>query len=105
MQTPSIILKLTLMLGLSALLASCKQDLEPLVIPETYDGSGFAANAATELAVQAQLSDLASGMKVGRDISNTVDAATLTSLYEAGSPSLSAIATDYYGGLVEEWLP
>jgi len=105
MQTPSIIQKAVLLLSVLALLTSCKQETEPLVIPDSYDGSGFAANAATELAVRSQLSALSSGMKVGRDAANTVDAATLESLFEAGSPSLSTVATDYYGGLVEGWLP
>lgn len=90
---------------LLALLAGCEQDPEPLMVPDQYDGSNFAANAATELAVLEQLSTLTGTIKAGRDASVTVSATQATVEFNAGNPSLATLATPYYSGLVSGWLP
>jgi hypothetical protein len=94
----------------SLLMVACKkeEDMEdetptPLEIPSSYDGSAFAANAATELAVTGQLSTLTAAIKEGRDAANPVSASNLSSLYSAGSPSVSDVSTNYYQSLVEGW--
>jgi len=97
---------LLLMLA-SLMMVACKKEEEemptPLEIPSSYDGSAFAANAATELTVTSQLSALTAAVKAGRDAANTVSASNLSSLYTAGSPSVSDISTSYYQSLVEGW--
>jgi hypothetical protein len=77
----------------------------PLEIPDTYDGSAFASNAATELTVTSQLSSLTSAIKEGRDPANTVAADDLNTLFTTGTPSLADVTTDYYQTLVEGWFP
>ncbi len=69
-----------------------------LIVPSTYDGANFEANAAVENAVRTQLADLTSAAKAGRSAGTTVDFNTLTQLYQQGSPSLEAITTTYYAG-------
>jgi hypothetical protein len=100
-------LYLTLMACLAALLlVACKnegEDPEPLVIPDRYDGSAFATNAATEIDVVDRLGDLASEMQAGRDAANTVNAAGLQLAYDLNTPSLSSLTTSYYRRLVEAW--
>lgn len=86
------------------LVASCKKKQEPrpaLVIPETYDGTNFATNAATQRNVLAQLSALTAEAQKGRNAANTVTKTALDNLFNTGSPSLANIVTAYFKGRLE----
>lgn len=81
--------------------SSCDKD-EPenrpdLVIPTVYDGTNFTTNAATELAVRAQLAALTKEMQKGRTPGTILDFGVLNGLYTAGSPSLQAVVSTFYG--------
>lgn len=96
----SLIVLSALLLAVSA----CKQDLAPLVIPDSYDGSSFQANAATEIQVADQLGILSSALKAGRDSATTLSSTDLLLDYSTGNPSLASLTTPYYKSLVEAWL-
>ena len=78
-------------------------DKPELSIPDTYDGGSFAANAATELALLNQLETLVSAMKEGRDPAVSLSADELSSLYQAGTPSLRDYTNTYYQALIDDW--
>jgi hypothetical protein len=84
-------------------LSSCTKD-DPKValeIPAAYDGSAFAANAATQTALINQLSALTAEAQKGRTAANTVSRQALEGLFTAGNPSLSAEITAYFKGKLE----
>jgi len=97
-------MKKIIILGISTLFLfnACKKDEEDdntkpaLQIPASYDGSTFAANTATQTAVLNQLSALATESQRGRDAANTVERSELEQLFNAGSPSLSDVITNYF---------
>lgn len=80
---------------------SCEPDKQPLDIPTTYDGAAFSTNAATQLAVLTRFSALVSETQKGRTVGTVVSYNTLTSLYNAGAPSLKSITTPYFAGRVD----
>lgn len=66
-------------------------------ISATYEGAGFAANAAGELALRSQLAALNGAMRAAEtDLAVTPTAAELQALYEAGDVSLRDVTTAYY---------
>lgn len=84
-------------------LSSCTKD-DPkaaLEIPAAYDGSAFAANAATQTALLNQLSALTAEAQKGRNAANTVSRQALEGLFTVGNPSLSAEITAYFKGKLE----
>jgi len=86
-------------LMMAGAIVSCKKDdgdRPDLVIPEVYDGTAFTTNAATELLVRKQLTDISKEAQRGRVNGTTLEYATLTALLNAGSPSLKAVGTNYY---------
>lgn len=91
----------------AATLSACNGDdenendvREPLAIPAAYDGTTFEANTTTEMAVLGQLADLTSKAKEGRVNGTSVAYEELDALYLAGNPSLAAVSTGYYEGLM-----
>lgn len=86
-------------------LAGCKLGTDPLAIPDEYDGSSFAVNAATELEVVNQLGQMATYLEEGRDPGFPLSSTTLTIDFSNGSPSLSSLSSTYYRGLIEQWIP
>jgi hypothetical protein len=92
----SRILIVSIFLLSSAFFQSCSDENSSLKIPESYKATFFETNASIELAVLNQLAALTTEMQSGRSISNTVDKATLTNLYEEGSVTISSLSTDYY---------
>lgn len=83
-------------------LTACgEKDKAPLEIPAAYDGSAFAANTTTEDAVRGRLEALVAEAKKGRTAGTVVDYATLTQLFNAGSPSVNNITTSYYTGRLD----
>lgn len=89
----------------SLIFFSCKKDETPdraaLVIPSTYDGTNFEANAATELAVRSQLANLTKEAQKGRVNGVTVNYVDLQNLYNIGSPSLKTVSTNYYSQFLD----
>lgn len=66
------------------MLVACGTDpADPLNVPDTYDASAFASNAAAEIKLRDDLSALVSLMKTGRTQGTTVDASQLTALAAA----------------------
>src|SRR5690606_6675852 len=76
--------------------SACKKEKKDLVIPDNYDGAAYTANITQEYEIRAQLKALADEMKKGRTNGVTVDAATLATLYNAGTQSLSSITVSQY---------
>ncbi len=97
-----------MMLALAAatFVFSCddNNEKEPLDIPAEYDGTNFEANTSIELQVREQLTAFVNKAKEGRTPGTSVDAAELSALYSAGSPSLQSITTNYYQELVDGWI-
>ncbi|WP_291728581.1 DUF4856 domain-containing protein [Bernardetia sp.] len=94
-------------LGLSAALFSCKEDdgdktFPELEVPTTYTSTSYESNASAELAVRSNLSALSSTMQAGRS-GATVTETSLTTAFEAGSPSLKDITTSYYTERMPNW--
>lgn len=95
---------LSMMAVVTALfLSSCQEssELDPLVIPESYDGAAFSTNSTTELAVVAKLKALRDEAFKGRTNGTAVSATTLNSLYTTGTPSLKTLNTTYYNSKIE----
>ncbi|AKT39421.1 hypothetical protein [Chondromyces crocatus] len=70
--------------------------------PETYDGTNFATNAATELALRNQLNALNGLMRNAEtDLTVTPTSDELVALFDAGTPSLRDATTTYYQGEIE----
>ncbi|GAB4493795.1 MAG: hypothetical protein OHK0019_18550 [Saprospiraceae bacterium] len=105
-------MKLTLpliaILFFAAIFSACDdKDKAPLDIPATYDASSFTANVTTQEAIRNQLEALVNEAKKGRTAGTILDYATLSSLYNAGNPSLKTISTTYYAGRLDgagNWL-
>lgn len=79
----------------------------PLTIPSAFDGTSFSANTATQDAIRSQLEALVTEAKKGRSSGFVLDYATLTQLFNTGSPSLKSITTTYYAGRLDgtgNWL-
>lgn len=81
------------------------------VIPPDYDGSGFEANAAAELSLRSALDALLKPMKdfeaaqiADAGAPSPVLAADLKAKFEAGNPSLSAVAPPEYRTLIEGFI-
>jgi hypothetical protein len=88
-------------------IACGEKDKAPLDIPSAYDGSTFASNIATQDAVRGQLEALVNEAKKGRTAGVVLDYATLTQLFNVGSPSVKSITTSYYAGRLDgagNWL-
>ncbi|MDP2188456.1 MAG: DUF4856 domain-containing protein [Sphingobacteriaceae bacterium] len=84
-------------------LVTCKKEETPnpsLNIPSSYNDSNFSTDAAGSLALRSQLNALVNEAKRGRNTANTVEAATLTSLYTAASPSVQSATLAYFNGLL-----
>ena len=64
----------------------------PLVVPASYDSSGYSANTSAEYAVRGQMVALANLMKTGRTQGVAVSLAALTAAYEPLAP----ITGEYY---------
>lgn len=93
-----------LLLAAVSLLSACKDEQTPtpsLNIPETYNGSSFTTDAASELALRGRLNALVDEAKRGRDAANTVELTVLENLYTAGTPSVQASANSYFRGRLE----
>lgn len=90
------------------LFGACREkEKTPLQIPAQYDGTAFAANAATETALIGQIETLVTEIKKGRTNGVRLDYAALSALYNAGNPTLKQITTPYYAGRVDgvgQWL-
>lgn len=95
----------------ATLFSACQKDDEQLIMenPYSYEGANFSANARTEIALRDALAEFSAEMKKGRVAGTALDLSTLQGAYEAGSPSLSAISSEYYrnrisaaGGWLEE---
>jgi len=93
-------LKLLYTLIFSLFILSCNDDERPtLVIPQEYDGTNFAINAAPATGLTGKLSELVTKARTGRT-GAAVSATELFTIYSSGSPSLqSAITTFYHGKL------
>lgn len=74
-----------------------------LVIPSTYDSTGYGANASAESTVKSNLKKLVDKIKTGRTTGVSVTNTELNTLYIAGSPSLKSITTAYYDGLLSTY--
>lgn len=87
----------------SFLLFSCDdngEDLRPdLQIPTTYDGANFTSATTVQRAVLGQLSALTTEMQKGRR-GEKLTKETLENLFKVGSPSVEAVSTTYYTGLI-----
>lgn len=84
--------------------ASCKKKDSPrpeLVIPTTYDGANFTANASVQTNLLNQLSALTQEAQKGRNPSVSVAKSALDNLFNAGNPSLANTITPYYKGRLE----
>jgi hypothetical protein len=93
-----------LFISLSASLMACsdKESVKaPLTIPTQYEGTSFAANASTELAVLGRLKAITDEAKKGRVSGIKVELNALNTLFTAGSPSLKSLNTPYYASRLE----
>lgn len=91
-----------LFFGMILMLAvSCNKEKDPLVIPTQYDGSAYQANTTTQYGVRSQLDALVTEIKKGRTSGVVLDFATLSQLYNTGTPSLKSLTTAYYAGRLE----
>lgn len=81
-------------------ITSCKEDIPPLVVPDTFDATGFDAATSTQSAVRSQLSALSNAMQVGRSADTSIMGGPLLDALSTGSPSLLDITTEYYSPLV-----
>ena len=69
-----------------------------------YDGAGFATNASAELTVLTQFKALSDAMKAAEsDLTKKPTATELTTLFEAGTPSLQAITTAAFATKISGW--
>jgi len=96
-----------LLLFSGLVLVSCgddDDDRDPLMVPDEYDGSDFAANTTAEAAVRSQLSTFVNKAKEGRTPGVQVSASELDQLFAAGSPSLQDVTTSYYAGRLSGWI-
>jgi hypothetical protein len=76
-----------------------------LVIPDAYDGTSFAVNAAEELDVRARFNALLAPMKSAEsNLAVRPTAEELEQLFDDGSPSLRSLTTPYYAGKIHGWL-
>ncbi|GAA4446001.1 hypothetical protein GCM10023189_00660 [Nibrella saemangeumensis] len=84
-------------------LNSCKETetIDPLVIPQQYDGTSFTANTTAAAAMAQQYVNLINETKKARTAGTKVEAQTLTNLFTTGSPSLKSLTTPYYANLIE----
>ena len=64
------------------------------VVPPTYESTGFATNAAVEIAFGQRFNDIAGKMQAVEDGSDAgVTSADLKATYNAGAPSLRSVST------------
>ncbi|GAA4398925.1 hypothetical protein GCM10023187_10070 [Nibrella viscosa] len=82
---------------------ACKETetVDPLVIPQQYDGAAYATNVTTATAVTQQYTNLVNETKKARTAGTKIDAQTLINLFTTGTPSLKSITTPYYVGKIE----
>ena len=94
---------LTIALLVSILTISCKKEdnKTPLVIPTTYDSTGYSANVLTEQNLRTQLAALATYMKKGDNVANKLALDSLNYYFQTGTPSLKSITLTYYSNLIE----
>lgn len=85
---------LLLLIGVNFI--SCKDEKDPLTVESQYDGTSYTTNAAEAYLVRAQLDALVTEVKKGRTSGTVLDYTTLIQLYQAGNPSIQALATSYY---------
>ncbi len=97
----NIVLALVVSLALAACSDSSTDPKPDLTIPTVYDSTSWRTNAATELSVQAALSNLTREMQRGRTPGTTVEASVLTSAFAP----LRAITTPYYASRIDAWIP
>lgn len=97
----NIVLALVVTLALVACSDSGSNPIPDLIIPTVYDSTSWRTNAATELSVQAALSNLAREMQRGRTPGTIVEASVLTSAFAP----LRAITTPYYASRIDAWIP
>ncbi|QQR99008.1 MAG: hypothetical protein IPK18_05730 [Sphingobacteriales bacterium] len=98
--------KITLSIALlvSILVISCKKDDEtktPLVVPTTYDTTGFSANVETERNLRTQLSNFAAYIRKGDNVANKLASDSLNYYFTIGTPSLESTTVSYYTNLIE----
>lgn len=100
----NLLKKSLLFISLSTSFLACadKEEVKvPLTIPATYDGSAFTTNAATQLLVRTQVTNLLTESKKSRTLGTKVAATTLSGLFTTGNPSLKSIASTSYSTLLE----
>lgn len=93
----------TLICATALLLNGCNESetINPLVIPQQYDGTAYVTNVTTATTVTQQYTNLVNETKKARTAGTKVDAQTLTNLFTTGTPSLKSITTAYYAGKIE----
>jgi hypothetical protein len=96
-----VLLALVASLALVACSDSVTDPKPDLTIPTQYDSTSWRSNAATELGVQAALSNLAREMQKGRTPGTRVESATLMAAFAA----LRGVTTSYYAGQIDQWIP
>ncbi|AEE49623.1 DUF4856 domain-containing protein [Haliscomenobacter hydrossis] len=93
-----------LFLALGFLFVACddKDDqVDDLVIPNTYDGSNYTANTTAHTTVRTALINLTNEMKKGRTPGTKVELGALNALYSSGTPSLKSYTNSFYNGKIE----
>lgn len=83
-----------------ALVSSCG-----LVVPASYDGAGFAANAVVELGLRQKLNAMLQPIKDAEaSLAVTPTAAALQASYADGTPSVKSITQPAFASNVDGWL-
>lgn len=86
-------------------LFSCSDDdSSPLNVPDAYDGSGFAANATDELALNANLNALVNEMKDHVTNLTIADLSSLNAHRAAGNLKLNDITLSSYNSKITQFL-
>jgi hypothetical protein len=78
------------------LLSACSKAKSPLVIPDEYDGGTFTENTANQEVLRLQYSTLLAEARKGRISGQVVQYNQLSTLLNAGAPSLKACMTPYF---------
>ncbi|TAF35785.1 MAG: hypothetical protein EAZ57_00475 [Cytophagales bacterium] len=85
---------------------SCSQDDDkaPLNIPTTFNANNYTTQTTVQAGVRSSLAALTDAMKTGRKSGVLVELTKLQALKNAGTPSLTALSTAYYNGVVDKAL-
>ncbi len=83
------------------LISACSKSHGPLVVPDAYDGSKFAANTVQQQLLRDQYEALLTEAQKGRTAGQKILFADLSNLYNIGNPALKNSSSPYFAAQLD----